>query len=178
MVIAGLAVLALVIGCASKPPKGMDEVELVDSVDVERYLGRWYEIARYQSGFEKNIYGATAEYSLREDGRIQVVNSGFKNSLDGKYKEVRAVAWVPDSNRPAALKVKFFGLFVSDYMIIGLDQKNYEWAIVGNNSRDFLWFLARTHEIDDVLYKKMEDIARSQGFDVEALYRVPQKPRD
>lgn len=178
LIAAGLAVLTLVIGCASRPPKGMDEVELVDSVDVERYLGRWYEIARYQSSFEKNIYGATAEYSLRTDGRIQVVNSGFKNSLDGKYKQVKAVAWVPDPNVPAALKVKFFGLFTSDYLIIGLDRENYQWAIVGNNSRDFLWFLARDHEIDDELYKKMEGIARSQGFDVDALYKVPQKPRD
>lgn len=178
---AGLAVLAAAVvlaGCASIPPKGMGPVELVDTVDVERYLGRWYEIARYQSGFEKNIYGATAEYSLRGDGRIQVVNSGFKNSLDGKYTQVKAVAWVPDPAVPAALKVRFFGLFAADYLIIGLDRENYQWAIVGNDSRDFLWFLSRTHEIDEALYAKMENIARGQGFDVDVLYRVPQKPRD
>jgi apolipoprotein D and lipocalin family protein len=178
LIAAGLAVIALVIGCASTPPKGMGPVELVDTVDVERYLGRWYEIARYQSGFEKNIYGAAAEYSLMGNGKIRVVNSGFKNSLDGKYTQVKAVAWVPDPAVPAALKVRFFGLFAADYLIIGLDRENYEWAIVGNNSRDFLWFLARAHEIDEALYKKMEDIARGQGFDVDALYRVPQKPRD
>ncbi len=163
--------------CASTPPKGMEPVDLVDSVDLERYLGRWYEIARYQSGFEKNIYGATAEYSLREDGKIQVVNSGFKNSLDGPYTEVRAVAWVPDPDVSAALKVRFFGLFASDYMIIGLDEEEYRWAVVANNSRDFLWFLAREHEIDERLYSHMEDIARSQGFDIDALFEVPQKPR-
>jgi len=170
-------VYACFTGCASGPDTQMDPVELVGDVDVERYLGRWYEIARYQSGFEKNIYGATAEYTLRDDGRIGVVNSGFKNSLDGKYTQVRAVAWVPDPAVPAALKVRFFGLFAADYMIIGLDEANYEWAIVGNNSRDFLWFLSRTHEIDDSLYRQMEEIAVSQGFDVDALYRVPQKPR-
>jgi len=156
----------------------MEPVQLVSDVDLERYLGRWYEIARFQSGFERNIYGPTAEYSLRKDGKIQVVNSGFKNSLDGKYTKVRAVAWVPDPAEPAALKVRFFGLIVSDYMIIGLDEQNYEWAIVGNNSRDFLWFLSRTHQIDESLYTHMEDIAASGGFDVDALYRVPQKPRE
>ena len=173
-----VAALACVIGCTSTPPDGMGPVNLVDNVDVERYLGRWYEIARYQSGFEKNIYGATAEYSLRCDGKIQVVNSGFRNSVDGKYTEVRAVAWVPDPKVPAALKVRFFGLFAADYMIIGLDAENYEWAIVGNNSRDFLWFLSRSHVIDESLYKRMEDIAGSQGFDVDALFRVPQKARE
>jgi apolipoprotein D and lipocalin family protein len=158
--------------------KELGPVELVDTVDVERYLGRWYEIARFQSGFEKDIVGAAAEYSRMKNGKIRVVNSGFKNSLDGKYTQVKAVAWVPDPAVPAALKVRFFGLFAADYLIIGLDRENYEWAIVGNNSRNFLWFLSRTHEIDEALYKKMEDIARGQGFDVEALYRVPQKPRD
>jgi len=164
-------------GCASAPGEGKEPVKLVDDVDVARYLGRWYEIARYQSGFEKNIYGATAEYSLKKDGRIQVVNSGFKNSLEGRYTEVRAVAGVPDPEVPAALKVRFFGLITSDYMIIGLDTENYEWAVVGNNSREFLWFLSRSHQIDESLYGAMKDIARSQGFDVEALYRVPQKAR-
>lgn len=168
----------LLAGCASAPPPDMGPVDLVDSVDVERYLGRWYEIARYQSRFERNIYGATAEYSLRDDGRIRVVNSGFKGSLDGEYKEVRAVAWVPDPKVPAALKVRFFPLIASDYLIIGLDQEEYRWAVVGNDSRDFLWFLSRTHEIDEELYASMEDIARRQGFDVKALYRVPQKPRE
>ena len=173
-----LAMIMVVAGCASAPPERMGPVTLVDDVDVERYLGRWYEIARYQSGFEKNIYGATAEYGLRKDGRIQVINSGFKNSLNGKYTEVRAVAWIPDADVPAALKVRFFGLFAADYMIIGLDNEDYEWAVVGNNSRDFLWFLSRTPEIDESLYRMMENIARSDGFNVDPLYRVPQKSRD
>lgn len=167
----------MLVSCATVPADVMDPVDLVDTVDVERYLGRWYEIARYQSGFEKSIMGATAEYSLRDDGRIQVVNSGFKKSLDGAYTAVKAVAWVPDPSVPAALKVKFFNLFTSDYMIIGLDQENYEWAIVGNNSREFLWFLSRSHTIDNDLYVMMENIALSQGFNTDTLFRVPQKPR-
>jgi lipocalin len=170
-------IIFLLSSCVSGPPEGLEPLDLVDSVSVERYTGRWYEIARLPSSFEKNIVGATAEYSLRDDGKIRVVNSGFKKSLDGRYKEVKALAWVPDLSEPGALKVKFFGLFTSDYLIFGLDQENYSWALVGNQSRTLLWFLARKHEIDDSLFAKMKEIARSQGYDLSELYKVPQKPR-
>ena len=163
-------------GCASIP-EGPAPLQTVAPVDVQRYLGRWYEIARFQHRFEKSIVGATAEYSLLEGGRIRVVNSGFKKELDGRYTEVRAVAWVPDASRPGALKVRFFGLFTSDYLIFGLDQEDYSWALVGADSRDFLWFLARTPEIGDELFERMKEIARSQGYDLSGLYKVPQKAR-
>lgn len=176
--IPGLLAVLVLASCASVPPKGMAPVELVDTVDLQSYLGRWYEVARFQHSFEKSIVGATAEYSIRPDGKVQVINSGFKNTLEGKYTQVKAVAWVPDTNVPAALKVKFFNLFTSDYLIIGLDEKDYKWAVVGNNSRDFLWFLTREPFIDEALFKKMEEIALSQGFDLTGLYRVPQKQRD
>ena len=135
------------------------------------------EIARFHTVFEKSVVGATAEYSLRGDGKIQVVNSGFKNSLDGAYTEVRAVAWVPDPTRPAALKVRFFGLFPADYLIFGLDQDSYTWALVGEDSRDYLWFLSRTPQIDDALFNRMKDLAAAQGYDMSRLYTVPQKAR-
>ena len=174
--LAPLGLLLALAGCASVP-SGMQPLDLVDSVDVQKYLGRWYEIARFQSGFEKSIVGATAEYSLRPDGRIQVVNSGFKKALDGTYTEVKAVAWVPDTAVPGALKVKFFGLFTSDYLIFGLDQAGYSWALVGNNERKFIWFLSRTPTVSDELLAKMKAIATSQGYDLSGLYLVPQKAR-
>lgn len=155
-----------------------DPLETVGSLDLERYLGRWYEIARYQSGFEKNIYGATAEYSLREDGRIQVVNSGFKKRLDGSYTSVKAVAWRPDDMIPGALKVKFFSLFTSDYLVFGLDEENYEWALVGNNSRKFIWFLSREPTISQETLEIMKNIAVEQGYDLSKLFFVPQKERE
>jgi apolipoprotein D and lipocalin family protein len=168
--------LLSLLGCASVPP-GMQPLALVDQVDVQKYLGRWYEIARFQHGFEKDIVSATAEYSLRPDGRIQVVNSGFKKTLDGKYTEVKAVAWVPDAARPGALKVRFFSLFSSDYLVFGLDQEGYSWALVGENSRSYVWFLARTPTVSDDLLIKMKEIAVSQGYDLSGLYMVPQKAR-
>lgn len=150
---------------------------LVDSFDAGRYLGRWYEIARYQHSFEKTLVGATAEYSLRTDGKIEVVNSGFKRTLDGPLSSVKAVAWIPDNTKPAALKVKFFNLFTADYLVFGLDDVHYEWALVGNNSRSYLWFLARTPTISEELYAQMKKLAQNQGYDLTNLYEVPQKAR-
>jgi apolipoprotein D and lipocalin family protein len=176
LVALGTFSLLLLAGCASTPP-GRGRLITVAPVDVQRYLGRWYEIARFQHRFEKSIVGATAEYSLRPDGRIQVVNSGFKKDLNGPYTRVKAVAWVPDPARPGALKVRFFGLVTGDYLIFGLDQNNYSWALVGSDSRKFLWFLARTPQISEELFSRMKDIARSQGYDLAGLYEVPQKAR-
>lgn len=162
-------------GCATQTFAD-NPLDTVGSLDLERYLGRWYEIARYQKGFEKNIVAATAEYSLRDDGRIQVVNSGFKKSLDGSYTSVKAVAWRPDDGVQGALKVKFFNLFTADYLVFGLGN-GYEWALVGNNERDSLWFLSRTHEVSDETMEEMKAIAANQGYDLSKLYFVPQKQR-
>jgi lipocalin len=177
--IAKLAILgaALALAGCSVTPAAKEPLALVPSLDPKRYLGRWYEIARYQHGFEKNLVGATAEYTLREDGKISVLNSGFKKTLDGKYTDVKAVAWIPDPAVPGALKVKFFGLFTSDYLVFGLDQENYQWALVGGNDRKFLWFLSRTPEVDPALFEQMKQIAASQGYDMSKLYIVPQKAR-
>jgi lipocalin len=164
------------VGCATSSFAD-DPLDLVSSLDLQRYLGRWYEIARFQHGFEKTLVGATAEYALREDGRVSVLNSGFKRTLDGKYTSVNAVAWRPDDNVPGALKVKFFGLFTSDYLVFGLDEENYQWALVGNNNRDYLWLLSRTPEISSELLEHMKAIAVEQGYDISELYLVPQKAR-
>jgi apolipoprotein D and lipocalin family protein len=154
-----------------KPP------QLIEKLDMQRYLGRWYEIARFQHSFERSLVGVTAEYSPRSDGKILVINSGFKNVLNGPYKEARGVAWVPDPRRPAALKVRFFWPFAGNYLVFGLDDNGYSWALVGDNSRKYLWFLARTPDIDKSLMEKMRRIARDQGYDLSGLYVVPQKAR-
>jgi apolipoprotein D and lipocalin family protein len=170
-----LALLAL-FGCASTP-RGMEPLVLVPHLDIQRYLGRWYEVARFDQVFEKDLVGTTAEYSLRADGRVQVVNSGFKKDLDGPYKEARGVAWIPDPKRPAALKVSFFWPFAGDYLVFGLDEESYSWAVVGDDSRKYLWFLSRTPEVSAELFEHMKQVARDQGYDLSSLYVVPQKPR-
>lgn len=156
----------------AEPPKPLVTVPVLDA---SKYLGKWYEISRFQHVFEKGLVGVTAEYSLRPDGKIDVMNRGFKKTLDGKPSSVNAVAWIPDPTRPGALKVKFFGLFAADYLVFGLDAANYDWAVVGNDSRTYLWFLARTPSISPELYAKMRGIAESQGYDLSGLYDVPQK---
>jgi apolipoprotein D and lipocalin family protein len=170
------ALLAALAGCASIPA-GLGPLRVVGTVDPQRYIGRWYEVARFQHGFESDIVGATAEYSLNADGTIAVVNSGFKKTLDGAYSEVKAVARIPDPAQPARLKVKFFGLFESDYLIFGLDSASYSWALVGEDSRDYLWFLSRTPAIDDALFEQMKGMAEAQGYKLDKLYKVPQKER-
>ena len=167
--------IATLLGCTTSA-YAEDPLETVGSLDLEKYLGRWYEIARYQHGFERNIVGATAEYSKRSDGRIQVVNSGFKKTLDGPYTSVKAVAWRPDDKVPGALKVRFFGLFAADYLVFGLDEE-YRWALVGSNDRNTLWFLARTPEVSNRTLDEMKAIAVSQGYDLSELFMVPQKER-
>lgn len=176
--IAKIAILvALALASASLWAETRKPLDLVPSLDLDRYLGRWYEVARYQHTFEKSLVGATAEYSLRKDGKVDVLNSGFKNSLDGKYTDVKAVAWRADDAVPGALKVKFFGLFTSDYLVFGLDDVDYQWALVGNNDRKFLWFLSRTPEVAPELMDKLKGIVEAQGYDLSKLFIVPQKAR-
>jgi apolipoprotein D and lipocalin family protein len=172
-----LVLASVITGLAGVFAQAREPLRTVAALDQQRYLGLWYEVARFQHSFEKNLVGTTAEYGLRDDGRIQVLNSGFKKNLDGAYSSVKAVAWIPDPSRPGALKVKFFNLFTSDYLVFGLDEENYRWALVGNNSRQFLWFLSRDPEISAELLEKMKAIATDQGYDLSKLYLVPQKAR-
>jgi len=149
----------------------------VPSLDIARYLGRWYEIARFAHGFEKKLVGVTAQYTMRADGRIQVVNSGFKHKLGGTYTKAKAIAWRPDDAVPGALKVRFFHLFASDYLVFGLDDEHYTWALVGDRDLSSLWFLARTAEISPELLEQMKGIALKQGYDLSNLTMVEQQER-
>lgn len=153
------------------------DLQTVPSLDLAKYLGRWYEIARFAHGFEKKLVGVTAEYSLRKDGRIQVVNSGFKHNLGGSYVKAKAIAWRADDAVPGALKVRFFHLFASDYLVFGLDDEHYSWAVVGNNDRSTLWFLSRTAEVSPALLDQMKALASSQGYDLSGLEMVEQQER-
>lgn len=154
-----------------------EPLKTVPSLDLGKYLGRWYEIARFDHGFEKKLVGVTAQYSLRSDGKIQVINSGFKNKLGGTYTKAKAIAWRPNEAVPGALKVRFFHLFASDYLVFGLDDEHYSWALVGDPDRSSLWFLSRTAEIDPELLEKMKGIALDHGYDLSALKMVEQQER-
>lgn len=169
------AMFAFLIGFALVAPSRAAEKELqtVASVDLDRYLGRWYEIASYPAWFQKNCTATTADYSLREDGRIKVVNSCRKGALDGKLKQAKGRAKLADPVSNAKLKVSFFGPFWGDYRIIDLDPE-YQWAVVGVPSRKYLWILSRTPHMDDEVYEGIVSRMRDQGYDPERLNRTLQ----
>lgn len=176
--VTAFACLALA-GCAS-PPVNRAPAELlavVPSVDLERYLGRWYEIARLENGFEKNCEGVTADYSLREDGLIKVVNTCRDGSPSGKAKTAEGRARIADAQTNAKLKVSFFGPFWGDYWIIDLTE-DYSRSIVGEPSGRYLWILSRTPTITDESRADALGRLQSFGYDTSKLYFTRQPPAE
>ncbi len=169
VMIAFLAGFALV-----APSRAADKpLEVVDSVDLERYLGRWYEIASYPMYFQKGCTATTADYALREHGLIKVVNRCRKGSLDGKLKEAKGRAKVVDTATNAKLKVSFFGPFWGDYWIIDLDP-DYQWAVVGGPKRKYLWILSRTPQMDPALYDEIVARLPAKGYGPDGLKKTLQ----
>lgn len=167
-------IAAMTLFCLTFAANAQTPLEVVEHVDLERYLGKWYEIASYPAWFAKNCTGVTAEYSRRENGQIRVVNRCRKGSLDGRLKEAKGRAKVVDSQTRAKLKVSFFGPFWGDYWIIDLDPE-YRWAVVGEPRRKYLWILSRTptlekHILDGILSRLID-----KGYDTESLQWTPQK---
>ena len=143
----------------------------VTSIDLGRYMGKWYEIARYDHRFERDMTHVTAEYSFLDDGKILVLNKGIKN---GKAKEIVGKAKQPDpQNAPGKLKVSFFMWFYTDYYVMELDE-NYQYAVIGSSSDEYLWILSHTPELpyDTIVY--LIDRLELRGYDTEKLTWVEQ----
>ncbi len=157
------------------PQKDMINTETVKNLDIQKYLGKWYEIARFPHSFEKGLVGVTATYSMAENGKIKVVNEGYKGSFEGELDVAVGKAKIPDMNDPAKLKVSFFWIFYGDYFIMELDSENYEWAVIGSSSPKYLWILSRTPQIDDDLYKSFLGKLEKRGYDLSKLIKVAQK---
>lgn len=170
--ICGLCITGL-LTCQSKEMNIID-TSTVDSFNINSYLGTWYEIARFQHSFEKDLVGVTANYSLREDGKIKVVNSGYKNKFSGKFKSITGKAKIPDKSNPAKLKVSFFLFFYADYYVLELDTNNYSYALIGSSSENYLWILSRTPTLPDDIYNMLVEKASIRGYNISRLYRVPQ----
>jgi lipocalin len=146
-------------------------IPAVPAVDLPRYAGTWYEIARLDHSFERDLTHVTATYTLNGNGSVGVLNQGKK---DGKTSTANGKARLLDPNQPGVLKVRFFGPFGGLYKIIALDAENYQFAMVTSGTRGYLWILSRTPRMDEALYQSLLDKARAWKFDVQALVRVAQ----
>jgi lipocalin len=166
-----IALLFLVTGCKSQ--NSMIDKTVVKELNLERYLGQWYEIARFNHLFERGLVGVTATYSHREDGMIKVVNSGYKGTLNGQKSEAIGKAKIPDANVPSKLKVSFFWIFYADYFVLELDE-NYQWAVIGSSSDNYLWILSRAPQMEKSLYKELLKKIANRGYDVNKLIAVEQ----
>ena len=149
-------------------------LQTVQAVDLNRYSGTWYEIARYANRFQRDCHSDTkAEYTVRKDGKVQVVNSCRQK--DGKTKTARGTAKVADKKTNAKLRVTFFWPFYGDYWVMGLSP-DYRYAIIGEPKRKYLWILSRTPEMDGTTYQEVVEQIRAAGYDPGKLIKTPQSP--
>jgi apolipoprotein D and lipocalin family protein len=144
------------------------ELEVVSYVELEKYLGKWYEVAHLPFRFEDGCTDITATYGLNKDGSVSVLNECLK---DGKLKQSKGKAKVVDKTTRAKLKVTFFWPFYGDYWIINLG-KDYDYSVVGTPNRKYLWILNRTQHMDDALYFQLIEFVKSKGFDVDKLIKT------
>lgn len=152
----------LISACSSKNPP----LATVEKVELNKYLGTWYEIARYEHYFEKDCKNVTANYSMFDEQTIKVVNK-CTNINTNEKKEATARAYAVDDTN-SKLKVSFFRPFYGDYWVLVLD-KNYEYVVVGTPSREYLWILARTSKIDEKLKNELLEKIKTLGFDTQKL---------
>lgn len=158
--------IVFLISCTTLP-KG---ARVVDHFEKEKYLGKWYEIARFDFSFEKNLNNTTAEYSIRPDGTINVKNRGY-NYVSKKWQEANGRAKFRGDDTVAALEVSFFGPFYAAYNVIALD-KDYQYALIAGSSLKYLWILSRTTTIPNDVRSEYLKIAQSVGYDVSKLIWV------
>ena len=150
----------------------------VKEVDIKRYMGKWYEIARFDHTFERGKVGVSTNYSLNDDGTILVVNSGYNGTLNGELETATGKAKQPNPKFPGQLKVSFFWMFYAQYNILELDQEEYSYALIGSSSDKYLWILSRKPQISketlDMLLKKAEE----RGYDTSKLIYVEQNKEE
>jgi len=169
-----LAVIAVLIASAGTAPS--QPLATVQHVDLKKYLGRWYEIAKYPNRFEKACASdETAAYALRKDGKLSVVNAC--RTSNGELKEAKGTAKVVDRETNAKLKVTFFWPFYGDYWILDL-APDYSYAIVGEPKRKYLWILSRTPELSPGVWEHLLARTRELGYDPEKLVKTSQSPQD
>jgi len=165
--------ILFVFSCTKTSSQMIDKTT-VKELDLDRYLGTWYEIARFPHSFEKNLVGVTATYRLLDDGKIEVLNQGTKNTLDGELSKAVGKAKIPNKMEPGKLKVSFFWIFYAEYNVLELDE-NYNYAMIGSSTDKYFWILCRKPKMEPVIYEMLLEKARKRGYDLSKLEKVPQR---
>ncbi|ALU42386.1 lipocalin [Pseudoalteromonas rubra] len=165
-----IIMMTLVLSSCLGMPQG---VQPVGNFELNRYLGKWYEIARLDHSFERGLTRVTAQYSMREDGGVKVINRGF-NSVENQWREAEGKAFFVNQDDEAYLKVSFFGPFYGAYVVFELDYDNYQYAFVSGPDTEYLWLLSRTPQVDQAIIDKFVSMAAERGFDTDALIFVEQ----
>jgi apolipoprotein D and lipocalin family protein len=169
-----LLVLALLVGCGSTaPPPG---ITAVAPFDAERYQGRWYELARLDHRFERGLTDVSAQYSLKPDGGVRVINRGY-DVEDQRWREAEGRAVFTGPSTTGSLKVSFFGPFYGGYHVAALDPE-YRWAIVVGPDRDYCWILARDKRVNADTREMLATRVRDLGIDDDALIWVTHERDD
>ena len=165
------AMLLMVLpGCVSIP----EGVVTVNDFKIERYLGKWYEIARLNHSFERGLENVTADYTLRDDGGVKIINRGY--DPDGKkWKQAEGKAYFVSESTVGQLKVSFFGPFYGGYNIMALDNEGYSYSMVCGPDRSYLWILSRYPEMENLILKELVSQAKDLGFETEKLIYVKQQ---
>lgn len=166
----GLLLSCLLLASCLGRPEGVSPVEQLDS---QRYLGTWYEVARLDHSFERGLSNVTADYSMREDGGLRVINRGYSVE-EGDWQQAEGRAYRIEDDQPGHLKVSFFGPFFGSYIVFELDS-DYQHAFVAGNTTGYLWLLARTPTISDDLKEHFLQRAEGLGFEVDELIFVDQE---
>ena len=164
-ILAAMAMAAVLAGCASAPKV---DNSVVWAFDLGRYLGEWHEIARFDHSFERGVEEATATYSLREDGKVEVLNRGVKN---GKPRVAKGIGKTTET--PGLLRVTFFWPFYADYRVMAIDDA-YTAALVGSGSADYLWILSRTPSLAPQMKETLLSEASRRGYDTSKLLWIRQ----
>ena len=163
-----VSIVALLLSAYTGIPEGIEPVE---DFNIDRYLGKWYEIARLDHSFEKGLSNVTAQYSLREEGGVKVINTGYSNEKQ-EWKSAEGKAYFVSDKSKGYLKVSFFGPFYGSYIIFKLDKINYQYAFITSHKREYLWLLARTPVVSDTVIQDFINASKNNGFRTEKIIFV------
>ena len=171
-----LLVTILLVGCniisATAQSDSVVNNRATEYLDLKKYAGLWYEIARFDHPFERGLVGVTTNYVIKPNGNIKVIGCGYRDSLSGEKKEIIGKVHIPDTTQPGILRVTFFMIFNTDYHILEVE-KDYSAALIGSSKRNHLWIVSRTPALPP---KKLQDLihrAKRRGYDTTALIFVP-----